>query len=497
MARASRLIAQITNDILLRMAAPEFDQLWQLVKRRYPDEEWATFVRFGWRRVGEGLVITLAHLDRPVEGDLDATVAHVALREQYTLRTALNAENHRLAVGVVHSHPHECAPIASHIDDDMDAYYARYFADFAPMRPYVSLILSELDGELAISGRVNWNGRWHAVTRVSAASATDRPPRVWVGDLPSRAVPRHGKRSERFSAAFGDEATARLRRSTVAVIGAGGTGSAAIEVLARAGIGRLVIVDADVIEESNLERIHGSVPEDADSSRLKVEVAKRHVASIDPTCEVVAIAGMIPQDEVVDALCTADAAIGCTDSHSSRLALSDLAFRYLIPSFDCGVALEGKMGRVSGQIIQLTRFFPDDPCALCRGMTSPVRVAQELMSAGERASRRIAAQRADNDGANGDAYWRELPQLNTVGYLTTAAGALVAGYTIGFLAHRFGMPLSRLQMNLVAPYLEVVDADTGARFDCTCRFNRGAGDQGAIDAYVGAPSHWTSPRMIA
>src|SRR5437660_12839216 len=117
---------------VIRLAAPEWDQLQQIVHSRYPYQEWATFLRFGWRSTPDGLVLTLAAIDQPRPGDLDDRVAHVAIREPYTLRTALAAEEHSLSVGVVHSHPEGCAPIPSPIDDDMDGYYSKYFGDFAP-----------------------------------------------------------------------------------------------------------------------------------------------------------------------------------------------------------------------------------------------------------------------------------------------------------------------------------------------------------------------------
>ena len=130
--------------LILRVAAPEFDELQRLVFRRYPNLEWATFARFGWRDTGDALVITLASIDPPQHGDLDEEVGHVAFDEQYTLRIALAAEQHALAVGVIHSHPEDCVPKPSTVDDDMDGYYSKYYADFAPDRPYVSLILPEL-----------------------------------------------------------------------------------------------------------------------------------------------------------------------------------------------------------------------------------------------------------------------------------------------------------------------------------------------------------------
>jgi molybdopterin/thiamine biosynthesis adenylyltransferase len=249
-------------------------------------------------------------------------------------------------------------------------------------------------------------------------------------------------------------------------------------------------VDPDHLEASNLERVHGSAVDDASHRRPKVEIAKRHVSSIDKTIRVDALVGALPQDVVLDEVVHADAVVGCTDQQHSRLALSDLSRRYLVPALDCGVALEGRNGSVSGQVIQCVRFLPRDPCPLCRKMIVPERVAQELMSAEERVRRCAAADAAHTRGEDARGYWREQPQLNTVGYLTTTAGALAAGYVIGWLTGRFDPPFTRLQMNLVAPYLDVTDADSAPELDCTCRRALGWADQGLSDALITAPSHW-------
>jgi molybdopterin/thiamine biosynthesis adenylyltransferase len=460
-----------------------------LVCRRYPDYEWATFAHFGWRQTPSQLVLTLARLAVPQPGELDDDVGHVLIREPYTLRMALDAEQHPLAVGVIHSHPRHCPPAPSSIDDDMDGYYSKYFADFAPNRPYVSLILSELDNGIVVSGRVWWGGVWNRLTRVAVE-------RTRVAAWPSDRTKAPGEeRHKRLSAAFGDEATSRLRRSTVAVIGAGGTGSAAIETLARAGVGRLVIVDPDDLEYSNLERVHGSTPGDAAQKTPKVVIARRHVATIDPACHVDSFVGALPHATVVDAVVTADVMVGCTDQQHSRLALSDLARRYLIPAIDCGVLLEGKHGSVTAQVIQCIRFLPDDPCPLCRQMVVPAQLSQELMEPAERAQRRAAAADAAKRGDEGAAYWRDVPQLNTVGYLTTMAGAMAAGYAIGWITGRFNPPFTRLQMNLLAPFFDVTNLEQSADEECACRRAPGWADQGAADALITAPSHWQAVRQ--
>ena len=473
--------------LILRVAAPEFDELQRLVFRRYPNYEWATFAQFGWRDTGEALVITLASIDPPQHSDLDEEVGHVAFDEQYTLRIALAAEKHTLAVGVIHSHPEECVPQPSTTDDDMDGYYSEYYADFAPHRPYVSLIFSRVAKQLVISGRVFWGGQWLTLDHTVAE-------REIVGDWSKRTYKRSPSyevdRVARFANAFGEEALSRLRGACAAIIGSGGTGSAAIEILARAGIGRLVIVDPDVVERSNLERIHGSVPEHADNSTPKVVVARELVHQIDPSIEVVALQGRLPQPEVIDAVMSSNIALGCTDQQHSRLALSDLAFRYLVPTIDCGVVLEGKDGMITGQVGQFVRLLAADPCVLCRNMIDPRRVAQELMSGEERAQRAAAAAEAQIRGDDPDPYWQRERQINTVGYLTSAVGAMLAGYAIGWLTRRYDPPFERLQMNFVAPFLDVTDLPQKQRSECACARFRGWADQASAEALVSTPSHW-------
>lgn len=490
MASSPRLIRSPYREVLCRTSGATTAELLTLLFSRYPNREWATFARFGWRESDDRLLITLASLDKPSGEDLDSNVGHVAFQEPYSLRIALAAEQHRLGVGVVHSHPRGSRPAPSSIDDDMDGYYAEYFASFAPGRPYVSLIVSDIDGEVVLSGRIFFKNEWVTVSRVTV-DGSGPLLQAWPNGNRPPAVAWKRERVARLAAAFGDEAAERLRRASVAVVGAGGTGSAAIEALARAGVGRLILVDPETLSLSNLERVHGSTPTDAQLGVPKVKIAADHVRSINPDCQVEAYVGALPQSEIVSAVVSADVALGCTDQQHSRLALSDLAIRYLLPTLDSGVALEGLNGRLTGQILQLVRFAPDDPCVVCQKMMDPVRVSQELMPPDERRRRRESAQKAEDAGENGSAYWRDDPQLNTVGYLTTTAGAMTAGYAIGWLTRRFEPPFQRLQMNLSAKFLDVTNSIAEFDPECSCQRVRGWADQGALEAYVTPPNHWS------
>ena len=84
---------------------------------------------------------------------------------------------------------------------------------------------------------------------------------------------------------LGPEALERLRRSRVAVFGVGGVGGYVVEALARSGVGALELIDSDTVSISNLNRqLLATRP---DLGRLKVDVARERVLSINPEAEVV------------------------------------------------------------------------------------------------------------------------------------------------------------------------------------------------------------------
>lgn len=87
--------------------------------------------------------------------------------------------------------------------------------------------------------------------------------------------------------AIGKEGLETLRNSTVAVLGIGGVGSFSAEALARTGIGRLVLVDKDDVDITNINRqIHALM---STIGRQKVELMKERIADINPACEVIAL----------------------------------------------------------------------------------------------------------------------------------------------------------------------------------------------------------------
>jgi hypothetical protein len=160
--------------------------------------------------------------------------------------------------------------------------------------------------------------------------------RFWIpdcgGTLPSF--------THRHAQLFGAGTTRRLRELAIAVVGCSGTGSPLIEQLARLGVGRLVLVDPDRVEEKNLNRIVNATREDAYLRRPKVEAIARAIAAMGFAPDVEIIPEDLASPRAVKAVAECDVVFGCMDGIEGRHLLNRLAAFYVLPYFDVGVRLE-------------------------------------------------------------------------------------------------------------------------------------------------------------
>ena len=127
----------------------------------------------------------------------------------------------------------------------------------------------------------------------------------------------------------GVEGVAKLAAASVACIGAGGLGSPALLYLAAAGIGRLTIIDDDIVELSNLQRqvIHST----ADIGMAKTESAKKRIAALDPNVEVMVHQQRLNADNCDELLAGHDVIIDGSDNIPTRYVLDDACRRLGIP----------------------------------------------------------------------------------------------------------------------------------------------------------------------
>lgn len=136
---------------------------------------------------------------------------------------------------------------------------------------------------------------------------------------------------ERTSLLLGDEKLNKLQNANVLVVGLGGVGAYAAEMIARAGVGRMTIADADVVSESNINRqliaLHSTV------GRHKTEVMAERLRDINPNIELTIVSRFIKDDET-DALLDSDKfdyVVDAIDTLSPKLALIKGALDREIP----------------------------------------------------------------------------------------------------------------------------------------------------------------------
>jgi molybdopterin/thiamine biosynthesis adenylyltransferase len=191
---------------------------------------------------------------------------------------------------------------------------------------------------------------------------------------PSTGIPAHRPRRERLdrqSLAIGPESDAKLADTKVAIVGVSGGGSHVVQQLAHQGVGTLVPVDEQTVDESNLGRLVGAVHSDIDTT-LKVDVAHRVATGIDPSIQVVRVPERFPSKRAIKALKEADIVVACLDRFDAREAVNAFCRRYLIPLIDVGIEIRSageQLAIADGQVI-VSR--PGQPCLRCWFITDPV-----------------------------------------------------------------------------------------------------------------------------
>src|SRR5712692_5461375 len=153
----------------------------------------------------------------------------------------------------------------------------------------------------------------------------------------------------------GEQGQFKLLDSRVLLIGAGGLGSAAAFYLAAAGAGTLGIIDADVVEESNLQRqiIHNTKR----IGQYKAESARESIEALNPDVKVVTYIDLLDETNVARIIADYDVIIDGTDNFPTRYLLNDAALRANKP------VVHGSVFRFEGQ---LTVFKPyEGPCYRC------------------------------------------------------------------------------------------------------------------------------------
>ncbi|MCH8176846.1 MAG: molybdopterin-synthase adenylyltransferase MoeB [Proteobacteria bacterium] len=155
---------------------------------------------------------------------------------------------------------------------------------------------------------------------------------------------------------IGEQGQQKILDASALIIGMGGLGSPAALYLAAAGIGKLVISDYDVVEESNLQRqiIHTR----ASVGELKTDSAKRSIEALNPDCEVEPINYQIDGDELKAIIDSVDIVLDCCDNFPTRFEVNRACVESTTP------LVSGAAIRLEGQIMNYQPGV-ESPCYQC------------------------------------------------------------------------------------------------------------------------------------
>jgi adenylyltransferase/sulfurtransferase len=172
-------------------------------------------------------------------------------------------------------------------------------------------------------------------------------------------------------APIGEAGQQRLAAATVAIVGCGATGAAAAALLARAGVGTLVLIDRDFVEESNLQRQVLFDEADAAAATPKAEAARRQLARFNSEIQVRAhVADLVP-DNIQLLLGDAALILDATDNFETRYLINDYAVeqsspergKQLVPWIYAAAvgAYAATMNILPGETACLACLFPKPP----------------------------------------------------------------------------------------------------------------------------------------
>ena len=266
--------------------------------------------------------------------------------------------------GLVEFHNHELGPPGfSLIDEAGLEPMARYVNAMLPDRPYGAGVYAQ--------GRVHvehWipkpdglhRGRFRSVTVVGDEFRMLNPPQ-------STAAGRLTRQSE----VLGPHGMGTLAGLRVAIVGAGGTGSQAALTVGYLGVEDLVVLDDDIVEESNLNRLVTAGY--ADLEAPKTLTARRRLREIDPTLRIHLAAAVTP-DGGPPELADVDIIFGCVDNDGPRDVLNQIAVDLAIPYIDVATAIftDTSPPIIGGRVIVVT---PGGACLHCLQELDPVEVA--------------------------------------------------------------------------------------------------------------------------
>lgn len=315
----------------------------------------------------------IAEVLLPTDGDREVH-GNVSFLPQYLERACATAMKQQSGVVFLHSHPFPGWQGMSH--DDVKAE-----------RKMAGAVLA-LTGYPLVGMTVGSDGTWSARTWLHESRREHR--RQWCSNVRISGVSLHVDFADelrprpafrdvfrRTVAMWGAENHARLARLRIGIVGLGSVGSLVAETLARMGCEDFVLIDFDVVEPHNLDRLVTAT--ESDVGRAKVDVARDRIRSV-RTAEAVnvrVVPNSVAEENGYQAALDCDVIFSCVDRPRARHILNHFAYAHLIPVIDGGIAARFRSGEFRGADWQVQTVGPERACLECLGTYDPSDVSTE------------------------------------------------------------------------------------------------------------------------
>jgi molybdopterin-synthase adenylyltransferase len=310
----------------------------------------------------------------PVQSDLysDRNDYHLEVSPRFYNQVVDECLRRKLTPVIVHSHPHHQEAWYSKSDDFGETRLIPVLQSLLPGTVPRSLVItpSSVVGRTFRDGKFTFLDGLKIFGRKSQIVVFSRKEKEHISAIYERQV-----------RAFGAEGQKILHTIKIGVVGLGGTGSLVVEQLSRIGVQDLVLIDNDIIEESNLARVFGSSA--ASKDKRKVDIAARHARSLG-TATIQTVFESAIRQEVLLKLRDRDLIFSCVDNDRTRAVLNRFSHQYLIPVVDLGTRLDGRGGQVRASAGRVAITGYGMTCMRCSHFLNPERIRAESLPRQER-----------------------------------------------------------------------------------------------------------------
>lgn len=221
---------------------------------------------------------------------------------------------------------------------------------------------------------------------------------------------------------IGQESLMKLKESTVMVLGVGGVGSHCIEALARSGVGRLILVDNDVVSLTNINR--QSIAYHSTIGQYKTKVMQQRIRDICPDITVETYEMFVLPDNI-DLLFgeKPDYIVDAIDTVTAKLILAEKARWYHIPM----ISSMGTGNKLHGELFEITDISKTSVCPLCKVMRKELK-NRGIYHLKVLYSREKPVDTTDRASEEDKGKRRSLP--GSISFVPPVAGLLIAGEVI-------------------------------------------------------------------